>query len=318
MTHRRLVISAVWVSGIVLFALDGEARAEWQSFKKRPRMNGLIELRYFLAVAKTCNVSRAAELCGISQPALSQALKRLEDQLGTTLLSRSKTGVRLTRSGERFALQSRELIERWDALLKSVHATDAQVSGHYRIGCHPSVAIYSLPKFLKELQLEYPDLDIGLTHANSREISNDVIEWRLDFGIVINPPQHPDLVIRELGKDEVTFWVHPERQFNETLILDPSMLQTKSLLKQLEKRKLDFRRQIECSNFEVIYALTLAGCGVGILPTRVARHFGSVELELFSPKAPVFKDTLCLIYRVGSQSHASGRAIIDAITGAGI
>jgi DNA-binding transcriptional LysR family regulator len=279
-------------------------------------MTGLTELRYFLAVAKTSNVSRAAELCGISQPALSQALKRLEDAVGTQLLNRGKTGVRLTRAGERFALQSKELIEKWESLSKSVKATDQVVSGHYKLGCHVSVAIYSLPNFLRELQIKYPDLHVGLAHGLSREIANEVIEWRVDFGIVINPPRHPDLVIRELGTDEVTLWMSKDMRAPDTLIMEPSMLQTQSIVKQLEKRGMTFNRRIETASLEVIAALTESGCGVGVLPTRVAKRASS--LVHFHPKSPVFKDKLCLIYRAGTQNHASGRAIVDAITHAQI
>lgn len=283
-------------------------------------MNGLGELRYFLAVAKTSNVSRAAELCGISQPALSQALKRLEDQVGVTLLSRSKTGVRLTRAGERFAKEGQSLIDQWEALSKALKSTDKLVSGHYKIGCHPSVAIYSLTKFLRELLIKHEDLHVELNHANSREVANDVIEWRLDFGIVINPPAHPDLVIRELGVDEVTLWVSRDKKPPSILLVNPSVLQTQDLLKQMERKKIKFERHIESTSFEVIYALTRSGCGVGLLPSRVAQPpFESrAALERFSDKSVLFKDRLCLVYRVGTQSHASGRAIIDAITRAGI
>lgn len=282
-------------------------------------MTGLTELRYFLTVAKTSNISRAAELCGISQPALSQSLKRLEDSVGVQLLDRAKTGVRLTRAGERFASQSKELMEKWEALSKSARGTDKAVSGYFKIGCHPSVAIYSLPKFMRELQSAHPDLHIGLAHGLSREVANDVIEWRADFGIVINPPKHPDLVIREIGKDEVTLWVNPKVKAPDTLIAEPSLLQTQDILKQLEKRKLKFSRKIESSNLEVILALTQSGAGVGILPTRVVRSpLASNTLQPFSSKSPIYKDSLCLIYRAGTQNSASGRAIIDAISAAGI
>lgn len=281
-------------------------------------MTNLTELKYFLAVAKTSNVSRAAELCGISQPALSQALRRLEDSVGVPLLSRDKTGVRLTRAGERFAQQSKELMEKWESLAQSVKQTDKTVSGHFKIGCHPSVAIYSLPKFLRGLQAKHEDLHIGLSHALSREIANDVIEWRTDFGIVINPPKHSDLVIREIGTDEVTLWVARDKKAQSVLISEPSLLQTQSLMKQLEKKGMHFRRRIECTNLEVIQALTQAGCGVGILPTRVARGPFHPPLQPYSADAPIYKDSLCLIYRAGTQNHASGRAIIDAILKAGI
>ena len=281
-------------------------------------MASLAELNYFVAVAKTLNVSRAAELCGISQPALSHALKRLEGELATPLLLRGKTGVRLTRAGEKFAAQSKVLMEDWNALTKSVQMTDKTVSGHFNIGCHCSVAIYSLPLFLPKLQTEYPELNITLRHGLSREIAGEVIEYKTDFGLVINPPRHPDLVIRELGADEVTLWVRADGEVPATLILEPNLLQTQSLMRTLEKRKLLFDRKLESTNLEVIHALTLAGCGVGILPTRVAKNPNTTPLKLFSAKSPVFKDKLCLIYRAGTQNHASGRAIVSAIINAGI
>ena len=276
-------------------------------------MPSLDELRYFHTVVKTLNVSRAAELAGVSQPALSHALRRLEDELGILLLFRTKTGVRLTRAGERFALQSKELIDRWESLSKDVQTTDHTVSGLYKIGCHQSVAIYSLPLFLSQLLQTHADLQIRLVHGLSREIASEVIEWKIDFGLVINPPPHPDLVIRDLGSDEVTLWESLDNKVQDTLMLEPNLLQTQSLIKQLEKKKIFFRRRIESPSLEVIHALTIAGAGVGILPSRVAKNPMTPSLRPFSSKAPIFRDRLCLIYRAGTQSHASGRVIIDAI-----
>lgn len=279
-------------------------------------MPSLSEVKYFLNVAKTLNVSRAAELSGISQPALSHALKRLEDELDTPLLLRGKTGVQLTRAGQRLAARSKELVERWEMLAKSVKTTDQAVSGDYSIGCHPSVAIFSLPHFLRQLLLEHPDLQISLRHAPSREIAADVIAWKTDFGLVINPPPHPDLIIRDLGTDDVTLWTNGDKVIPDALIYDPTMLQTQDILKKLETRKLRFRHRIESTNLEVMATLTEAGCGTGILPGRVARTRRS--LQPYSDKAPVFRDRLCLIYRVGAHNSASGRAIVQAIMTAGI
>lgn len=250
---------------------------------------------------------------GISQPALSHAIKRLEDELGTKLLHREKTGVRLTRSGELFAGQVKGLIEQWEKLATSVKSTEVAISGHFKIGCHPSVAIYSLPLFLRKLQINYPELSLSLKHGPSKEIANDVIEWRIDFGIVINPPQHPDLVILNLGKDEVTLWYNPNIDVPNTLIYDPLGIQSQSILKQLARKKLKFSNRIETSNMEVIQALTLSGCGVGILPTRVATTKKGSPLKQYGSNSPRYQDQLSLIYRSGTQSHAAGKAIISSI-----
>jgi DNA-binding transcriptional LysR family regulator len=280
-------------------------------------MPSLNELKYFLTTAKTKNVSRAAELSGLSQSALSHALKRLEVELGEQLFFREKTGVHLTRAGEQFAVEARDLVEKWDSITSSLKAQENSVSGHFKIGCHPSVAIYSLPTFLKELLSTHPLIEISLHHGRSRDIAQDIIDWKLDFGLVINPPKHPDLVIKEIAKDEVTLWVSKGPHLDDTLIVENELFQTQSILKQLEKKKVKFARTIESSSLEVIQVLTANGCGVGIIPTRVAQAEAK-KLKLFSSSAPIFEDRLCLIYRSRSQRQAGSRAIIDAIMDAKI
>ena len=73
------------------------------------------DLKYFVEVAKSLHLTRAAERLGVTQPALSHCLKRLEAETKTVLFIRSKKGVSLTRSGQRLADQAIELIEKWNA-----------------------------------------------------------------------------------------------------------------------------------------------------------------------------------------------------------
>src|SRR5687768_10713261 len=109
------------------------------------------DLTYFLEVAATRNISRAAERLGITQPALSLALKRLENTIGTELLIRTKVGVQLTKPGVRVAARARDLIDEWHKLRNDALRDEHEISGRYCIGCHPSVALYSLPHFLPNL-----------------------------------------------------------------------------------------------------------------------------------------------------------------------
>jgi len=108
------------------------------------------DLRYFIEVAYTLNISRAAERLGVGQPAVSQAVQRLESYFGTQLLDRYKTGVRLTAAGARLQQTGRSTLEICSKLKDEVLASDTHIQGHFTIGCHPSVALYSLPFFLKK------------------------------------------------------------------------------------------------------------------------------------------------------------------------
>lgn len=278
------------------------------------------ELHYFVEVAGTLNISRAAERLGISQPSLSLAVKRLEDGLGVELLIRSKSGVALTRAGQRFVVRARILLHEWERLSAESLREETTLAGRYVIGCHPSVALYSLPHFLPDLLDAYPSLEVKLVHGLSRQITDDVIGFKIDFGIVVNPVEHPDLVIKVLAKDEVTLWHAPKTHAlakaeaaEGVLICDPDLLQTQSILKQMAKKGLVFKRTISSSSLEVVTLLVAAGAGVGILPGRVAEREKGLGLKPLA-SAPRFADKICLIYRADAQKTPASKLLVQRMS----
>src|SRR5689334_19918927 len=94
------------------------------------------DLSYFIEVAQSGNISRAAERLGITQPSLSAAVKRLEDSVGATLFIRGRTGVQLTKSGTELLRKGRLLLLNWEQLKADVKKKETGVSGQYVIGCH--------------------------------------------------------------------------------------------------------------------------------------------------------------------------------------
>lgn len=281
------------------------------------------DITYFLEVTETHNISRAAERLGITQPSLSAAIKRLEDSLGVELLLRSRTGVQLTKSGKDFQSRGRFLLLNWEQLRADINKRQADVSGEYIIGCHPSVALYSLSNFLPKLMLDHPGLELKLVHDLSRKITEGVVSFEIDFGIVVNPIQHPDLVIKELCTDEIQFWISKKnfgRQSMESrqniLICDPDLIQVQKLMSELQKKKIHFGRTIRSGNLEVIANLTAEGAGVGVLPRRVATRLESYDLKPFSSKLPSFKDRICLVYRSDLQKTKGAQQVISAIKNA--
>jgi LysR family transcriptional regulator, cell division regulator len=278
------------------------------------------ELQYFVEVAGTLNISRAAERLGISQPTLSLAIQRLEASLGVPLLIRNKSGVRLTQGGQKLVAQARHLIHEWERIRGDALKAESRITGRYTLGCHPSVAVYSLPSFLPRLLEENRELEIKLVHDLSRRITEDVISFKVDFGIVVNPVEHPDLVIKLLCRDEVTLWtgkgsrsVQDPHSGEGVLICDPDLLQSQSLMKQISKKGMVFKRTVTSSNLEVVTALTAAGAGVGILPGRVATHVKALGLRPLGKDTPSFQDRICLVYRADAQKSQASREIARTI-----
>jgi DNA-binding transcriptional LysR family regulator len=268
------------------------------------------EIQYFLECARTENLSRAAERLGISQPALTMALRRLEDAVGVELFHRSKKGVRLTKSGELFQAEAKSLADHWDRLTKVLGRSVDELRGTYSIGCHPAVALYSLPQTLPQVLTDFPEMTLELHHDISRKIAERVIKGELDIAVVVNPVRHPDLVIKPVAKDEFGFWAAKDANAlnrpdatHPVLLCEPELLQAQHLLRKLKQK---FPRTVSSPSLEVIASLANSGAGVGILPGRVARQWKNLK---HLPELPVFQDEIALIYRVENRRVAAFREL---------
>lgn len=277
------------------------------------------DLTYFVEVALTQNLSRAAERLGISQPSLTLAIQRLEHSIGTSVFVRSKKGVTLTQAGKQLLSHSRNLLESWESVKSRALASTSTVQGSFSLGCHPSVALYTLRHFMPELMENYPDVEIKLVHDLSRNITESVIRMALDLGIVVNPVKHPDLVIRKLFTDEVTMWVgkgerptQDPRSGEAVLVCDANLIQTQGILKKIKNSSIKYKRVLTSSNLEVVTELTVSGAGIGIIPGRVAAMENSKELRRL-PKAPIFSDEICLLYRTENRSVRSIQVMAQMI-----
>lgn len=265
------------------------------------------DIKYFITITETLNITRASEIIGISQPALSYSVKRLEREIGGELLIRLKNGIQLTKLGEEFKLRSRRLVYEWEQAQNLVNPDSGLIEGSYTIAVHPSVALYTLENFMPELQNHFPGLNFNFIHGISREMTEKVISWEADFGVVVNPIKHPDLVIIKLCKDEVT--IFHKKNSKDKLIYDQNLSQSQYILKNLEK-KFNFQSSLSSSNLEVVAKLTSLGLGYGFLPTRVAsKYVGLKKLK----GAPVFKDEICLVYRPEKHNNHISKKIIQTI-----
>ncbi len=268
------------------------------------------DILYFITVAETLNLSRAAEKIGVGQPTLSQAIKRLEESVGVPLLIRQRVGVQLTKSGQTFLERSKTLLADWAELAKVTNAAENSVEGTFTIGCHPAVAMYSFDKFLPPLLRQYAKLDFKITHGLSRVILEQVVSFKADFGLVINPVRHPDLVLIKLCEDKVGFW-KSRHALNSVLIFDPEIHQCQHLIKKLRKSKIQFERTINSNQMDLVALMASSGCGVAILPERVAQRYSN--LEPAGAHYPHYLDELYLVYRADRQTNRAAKVIIAAI-----
>lgn len=271
------------------------------------------DIAYFIETANTANLSRAAERLGISQPSLSLAMQRLERAVGENLFHRSKRGISLTPAGRQLLAQSKLLLQSWEEVAGKVRASMHEVQGNYTIGCHQSVALTWLPRFVPQLLVQHPQLDIRFRHDLSRKVAESVISAEIDMGIVINPVRHPDLVIHKIGADAVTLWtVEKGRKSSvDTLICNPGLAQTQAILAQMKKCGIGYKRILQAGDLEVIAALTAAGCGAGIMPACVAQRAAKPLRRIAG--MPTAEGEHCVLFRAENKNIAAIQALSLAI-----
>jgi molybdate transport repressor ModE-like protein len=167
----------------------------------------LKDLRYFAAIAQSGSMTAAAKALHVSQPTLTVAMQNLEEQLGTQLFVRERSGVKLTTTGEELLRHANEvfaLLERAEQRIKGLESDD---EGTFVIGCNDSLGAYFLPDFMARFLRTHPGIELLISNESSAQVTGSVIERRTHFGLVVNPQPHPDLVIVELFHDAMDILV---------------------------------------------------------------------------------------------------------------
>ena len=169
-------------------------------------------LQVFCRVAEQQSISAAARMLHISQPAVTQHIKFLEDSFQTTLFIRSRNGVLLTDSGSILLAHARRVSELAEAVTEKLRQKDSQLQGRIRLGASTTIAGYFLPKILVAFKKEHPSVEIEITGGNSNAVINALLSQRIDVGLIEAPCSRHDLKKETFFEDEIVVIVsakHP-------------------------------------------------------------------------------------------------------------
>lgn len=145
-------------------------------------------LRYFLAVAREENMTRAAELLHVTQPTLSKALKSLEDELGKKLFTRHSFSIRLTEEGVLLRDRAEDLVSMADRIEKEFLSLDDITGGDLYLGLAESYQICFLARAIHALKKLYPDLRYHITSGDTEQVAEKLDKGLLDFAVLAEIP----------------------------------------------------------------------------------------------------------------------------------
>lgn len=260
----------------------------------------LKQLRYFEALTLHGHFGRAADVCAISQPALSMQIKELEQTLGTRLFERSARQVRLTQFGEEFLPRAQAILRAVDELDDLARASRAQLIGRLRIGIIPTVAPYLLPTLIGQLTQMNASLDIHIRETLTQKLLQELAEGRLDTAIVALPVSEPSLTEVPLFSEDFVL-VRPQADAAKPVPSRESLREMRLLLLEeghcFRDQALSFcnlqavspRELLDGSSLSTLVQMVGAGIGVTLIPemaVAVETRSASVAIARFGGQQP--------------------------------
>lgn len=163
-------------------------------------MMNLSHWRLLVAVADTRNISRAAELVGISQSGASQALAQMESALGSKLLVRERREVSVTALGEQVLVHARAMLAQFDAIRALADSAQGLHSGRIRLATFPSVLATVLPALISSFRRRHPGIELVALEGTDEEVEEWLAAGTVELGVVLNPEPARHAAI--IGRDE--------------------------------------------------------------------------------------------------------------------
>ena len=285
------------------------------------------QLEIFLSIAQEKSFSRAAEKMLRTQPAISIAIKRLEEELGESLFDRSsKTGT-LTEAGKILHSYAQRVLNLRDEATSAISELRGMYRGRLSIGANESTSLYLLPPLLIQYRQQHPRIKIEVYRNVSERIPNEVLERNLDFGFLSYDPQHPMLQSMEVYHDELVLVVSPKHALAKKKGITVRDLAQESFVAHNVKtparsRIFEFFAQnrtplnisIELATLETIKEFAKANVGIAILPRlSLQEELATQQLVEVPVKGMKIEKTLRIIYRREQTLSHAARSFLEIV-----
>ncbi|GAA0211047.1 DNA-binding transcriptional LysR family regulator [Brevundimonas nasdae] len=284
----------------------------------------LRDLQHFLAIAETGSFTEAGARRALSQPALSRAIRQLEDRLGDRLFDRDGRGARLSPAGARLMPIAVRLVREAELGLEDVSAFIRGSRGRLCVAALPSLAATLLPGPLAAFQAEYPDIDIKILDGLAMNVETAVLEGHADLGLTIRPLPNIDLSYQELQEDlfgavrandrpdlDVRSWADITKTPFIAMALRSSVRQATD--QAFLQAGVSVRPLYECGHLATVGALVGRGLGVTALPKLTLRLLPEPDFLWTPLDAPTTKRSVGFVTRPDRRSPTV-EALIQHLT----
>ncbi|MGL4358638.1 LysR family transcriptional regulator [Cetobacterium sp.] len=248
----------------------------------------LNKFEYILCVAQERSFTKAAAKLYISQPALSQYVATLEEQIKVKLFDRSVTPLKLTLAGEIFIKRALEILELKKDLWRELQDLADNLVGNISIGVSPNRSLYLLPYFFSDLKDSFPNIRVEIVEKNSQDLEKGVLDGRIDIAIISLPLTNADLDYIKFFEEELFLVTPKNTEYSKKFVdgkIDFTLLAEEKFILLKEKQKLRsviesvFLKNrfipniyLETENQECVLEMISLGMGVGFTSNMILKN----------------------------------------------
>jgi DNA-binding transcriptional LysR family regulator len=268
-------------------------------------------LKVYCDLAETESFTKAAQINGVTQSAVSQQISSLERQFKSMLIERSKKKFRLTREGQVLYEYSKQIIQTYDLLHSKIQEIKDIISGTIRVSTIYSIGLHDLPPYIKKFMKSYPTVNVHVEYRRSNQVYDDVLSNVVDMGLVAYPNKDARLEVVPLRKDKLVLICHPHHPLAKAKSIklgalagqkfigfEPDIPTRKAIDKILKDRNIEVQHVMEFDNVETVKRAVEIDAGISIVPLgTVAQEISKQTLaqvqledsEFYRPLAAIYK-----------------------------
>lgn len=268
-------------------------------------------LKMYCDLAETESFTKAAQINGVTQSAVSQQISSLERIFKSLLIERSKKKFRLTREGQVLYDYSKQIIQTYESLFCKLQEIKDIISGTVRVSTIYSIGLHDLPNYLKKFLKTYPTVNVHVEYRRSNQVYEDVASNVADLGMVAYPIRDPKLEIIPLRKDPLVLICHPQQPLARSKAIKLKELEGQKFVsfdldiptrkatdRVLREHHVHVQHAMEFDNIETVKRAVEIDAGVAIVPKstitqEIAKQtLAEVRIEdvdLFRPIAVIYK-----------------------------
>ncbi len=286
----------------------------------------LQQLRYAVALSRELHFRKASEKMNVTQPTLSQGIKKLEGELGSLLFERSPRGVKLTPAGKKFIPRAISILEEVGESIRELQEASGEAAGAVRVGSIPTICPYLMPQVITELRKTAPRLTIELREETTSLLVEHLKAGELDMGVLALPITEKGISSLSIRSEPFYLAVSKRHRLAGARRISPKEVARERVLilqeghcfrnQSLEYCKLspkDPHVIFQGGSLTSVLKLAASGEGVTFVPKMALDPKGNPGLAYIPFTPPEPEREIGVIWRVTSSLNLSQKAVLETV-----